>query len=361
MNRPRTHIIVAAAILLAALIFTFDLYVPLGVAAGMPYIALVLLGVFLPANRDVVVLALAGSILTVGGYLLSEPGGIPWVVLLNRVMALAGIWMTATLICYIKNSQRALVKARDEANQANLAKSQFLASISHELRTPLNAILGFSDILVEQYFGPPGKGKYREYAKDIHSSGEYLLELVNDLLNVASIESGKISLHKEHVLIGSIIDECIHTVETRAKTKDIDVVSMLPEGLPAIYADKRAIRQILLNLLSNSVKFTPNGGKIVIDGEVNGMAAKFSVADNGAGIPPGRLADILNPTKGAGDDPYVTEEGWGLGLAISRSLAELHGGVMNIASELGQGTTVIIEIPRQVNRPTSQGGEASPA
>jgi PAS domain S-box-containing protein len=243
-----------------------------------------------------------------------------------------------------KHGVKALETALTDAQQANQVKSAFLASMSHELRTPLNAILGFSDILSGQYFGPPGEGKYREYATDIHSSGEHLLELINDLLDISSIEAGKTTLHREQLTIEDIVEDCKRTIAQKAIVKDIAIVT--PVGVHAtLYADKRAIKQILLNLLSNAIKFTPNGGKVTVTAEGAKQTTRIVVSDTGRGIAPEQLPDITSPFTKSLDNPHVTEQGWGLGLAISKSLVELHGGVMTIESEVGKGTSVSIEIP----------------
>jgi PAS domain S-box-containing protein len=244
-----------------------------------------------------------------------------------------------------KRGVKALEVALTDAKEANQAKSAFLASMSHELRTPLNAILGFSDILSGQYFGPPGEGKYREYATDIHSSGEHLLELINDLLDISSIEAGKTTLHRELLTIEDIIDDCNHTIAEKAASKEIEVMVSGAVSEHPVYADKRAIKQILLNLLSNAIKFTPNGGKVMVTAEGAKQTTRIVVSDTGRGITSDLLPDITSPFTKAVDNPHVTEQGWGLGLAISKSLVELHGGQMTIESEVGKGTSVSIEIP----------------
>lgn len=244
-----------------------------------------------------------------------------------------------------KKIEQDLVKARDGAEKANRAKSEFLASMSHELRTPLNAILGFSDILSGQYFGPPGDGKYTEYAKDIHRSGVHLLELVNDLLDISAIEAGKTSLQKEEISILEMLEECHRTIKEKAREKAIDLACTLEGERSSFYADKRAIRQVLLNLLSNAVKFTDTGGKIALQSLTTDHETKFTVTDTGRGIAEHDLPDITNPFTKSINDPMLAEQGWGLGLAISKSLVELHQGQLIIESQLGEGTTVRVVLP----------------
>jgi two-component system cell cycle sensor histidine kinase PleC len=232
-----------------------------------------------------------------------------------------------------------------EAEQANQAKSEFLATMSHEFRTPLNAILGFSDIISHQYLGPHGEKKYVEYAKDIHSSGEHLMELVNDLLDISAIEAGKQSLNIEMLTVDEMVAEGFNAIGRKAQEKGIELVTEISETLPPLYADKRATRQILLNLLTNAVKFTPDSGRITVSAKASKQKITLKVADTGQGIPAERLPNITEPfTKGLGD-PHRTVEGWGLGLAITKSLIDLHDGKLDIASTVGKGTTVTVTLP----------------
>jgi signal transduction histidine kinase len=232
-----------------------------------------------------------------------------------------------------------------EAERASQAKSEFLATMSHEFRTPLNAILGFSDIISHQYLGPNGEKKYMEYAEDIHSSGEHLMEMVNDLLDISAIEAGKLSLDKEMLTVDELVAESFSAIGRKAQEKDIEQIIEISEILPPLHADKRAARQILLNLLTNAVKFTPEGGRITVSAKAAKQKVILKVADTGQGIPAERLPNITEPfTKGA-VEPHRTVEGWGLGLAITKSLIDLHDGDLDIASEVGKGTTVTVTLP----------------
>jgi len=231
-----------------------------------------------------------------------------------------------------------------EAEQANEAKSEFLATMSHELRTPLNAILGFSDILGDQYFGPPGEGKYKEYADDIHASGEHLLELVNDLLDISTIEAGKQSLVKEKLSTDGIIRECARIITEKARSKGIELVTKVSENLPPLYADRRAMKQILFNLLSNSIKFTPEGGRITVSAKASKRNTTLKIADTGTGIPAEKLPQLTNPFTRGEQDPHKAQEGIGLGLAITKSLVDLHDGTLDIKSKVGKGTTVTVTL-----------------
>ncbi|MBC8338639.1 MAG: PAS domain S-box protein [Alphaproteobacteria bacterium] len=246
-----------------------------------------------------------------------------------------------------KEAEEALLDAKNEAEQANRAKSEFLAAMSHELRTPLNAILGFADIIGHQYFGPVGE-KYQEYAGDIQASGMHLLELVNDILDLSAIEAGKQSLIKEKLSTLEIITECETFIEGKARTNGIGLTITIPDDLPPLYADKRAAKQILLNLLSNAVKFTPNGGKITVSAKATKKTTTLKITDTGIGIPAENIPKLTDPFTRGGTDPYRTEQGWGLGLSITKSLVDLHDGTLDIQSKLGKGTTVTVTLPNGV-------------
>jgi two-component system cell cycle sensor histidine kinase PleC len=255
---------------------------------------------------------------------------------------------TATDVTEQALAEEARTAALETAERANKEKSKFLARMSHELRTPLNAILGFSDVLYNQYFGPPGSGKYKEYAHDIHSSAEHLLDLVNDLLDISAIEAGNLQLQREPIDIKAIMDDCIHTVESKADLRHVNIRTILPIGLPPVSADRRAIKQILLNLISNAVKFTSENGEIRLKVEEMHGICKIEIMDTGDGISPQALERIAEPFEQGEADPYQTEKGWGLGLAITKSLVELHDGSIEIRSQLGNGTTVTVSLPIEV-------------
>lgn len=242
---------------------------------------------------------------------------------------------------------RALV----EAERANKTKSHFLATMSHELRTPLNAIIGFSDVLANQYFGPPGAGKYKEYAKDIHSSARYLLELVNDLLDMARIESGKANVEKSEFEIAPFIQDCLQSVLPKAHEKSLQIEIALDDDLTYLHADPRSLKQILLNLLSNAVKFTPENGHIDIQLSDVGDQVEIDISDTGVGIAPERLAVIKEPFERGRENPYEAQEGWGLGLSIANALTVAHGGRLDISSAPGVGTKVSVRLPKSVGNP----------
>ena len=236
-------------------------------------------------------------------------------------------------------------KAEEELERASNAKSEFLASMSHELRTPLNAILGFSEVLKGQYMGPLGNDNYREYANDIHNSGVFLLELVGELLDLSAIEAGKTKLNKETIDIDEIVKDCIHTIATKADAKEIELNYAPGVGVSEVFIDRRAIKQVILNILSNAVKFTDKGGLISIQTTANGHQIVVDISDNGPGIAPDKMKDIATPFTRGERDPHLAERGWGLGLSIAQSLVELHSGKLSIVSKLGDGTSVSITLP----------------
>jgi len=233
-------------------------------------------------------------------------------------------------------------KTRAEA--ANRSKSEFLANMSHELRTPLNAIIGFSEIMGSGLFGELGSPKYKEYATDIHASGTHLLELINDILDMSKIEAGRMTLEAQPLDVAEVTEESLRLVSGRADVAKVTIENELPH-LPAVNADKRAVKQVLLNLLSNAVKFTPAGGTIHLKGQADDRFVTISVEDTGIGIPASALPNIGRPFEQVESQHSKKHKGTGLGLALSRSLVELHGGTLTIESTEGVGTTVSFTLP----------------
>jgi two-component system, cell cycle sensor histidine kinase PleC len=235
---------------------------------------------------------------------------------------------------------------KTRAEDANAAKSKFLANMSHELRTPLNAIIGFSEIMESAMFGPLGADKYTEYSRDIRESGEYLLDVINDILDMSKIEAGGIRLAPEAVEVEPILADCQRVVSTRASEKRLNLqVEIEPELV--VDADRRALKQIALNLLSNAVKFTAEGGAVTVYGRERGGMVTIAIKDNGIGIPKSALRKLGRPFEQVESQLTKKYPGSGLGLAIAKSLAELHGGDMRIRSTLGTGTIVVVRLPRQ--------------
>ena len=234
--------------------------------------------------------------------------------------------------------------AKIRAEAANHAKSEFLANMSHELRTPLNAINGFSEIMSSEMFGALGHPRYKEYANDILNSGQHLLSLINDILDMSKIEAGKMTLRFEPVIIDEVVEDTLRLIRQRAEKAGLKVRIHLPE-LPEIEADFRALKQILLNLLTNAVKFTPQGGMITISAAVTDDNVHISVADTGIGIAETDMQRLARPFEQIENQFSKTKEGTGLGLALTKSLIEMHNGRIDIDSTIGVGTTVHVILP----------------
>jgi cell cycle sensor histidine kinase DivJ len=227
--------------------------------------------------------------------------------------------------------------------------------MSHELRTPLNAVIGFSEILNRELFGAMGEQRYRDYARLIHESGEHLLHVVNDILDMSKIEAGKFKIVKEPFDVASLVRSCADIMRHAAEKKGIAVSVEAPPDLPELVADKRACKQMLLNVVSNAIKFTDPGGWVRISvGVENGMVA-LEVADNGIGISDQDLPKLGNPFVQADTSYDRGYEGAGLGLSVVKGLARLHGGSLAIASTLGHGTTATILLPMEASRPEAEG------
>jgi len=254
-----------------------------------------------------------------------------------------------------RSAHQALRRAKEEAEAArglaeaaSQAKSEFLATMSHELRTPLNAVIGFSQIMMTETLGPIGSPQYRDYAKDIHDSGVHLLEIINDILDLSKAEAGKLELDEDWVDIGEAVSAACRLIGPRAERAQLSVVERIPANLPPLWADERKLKQILLNLVSNSVKFTPAGGRVEVSATLEpAKGLSILVQDTGIGIPDGDLQRVLEPFVQVENSLTRSYQGSGLGLPLAAKMTELHGGKLSIASQLGRGTLVRLAFPAE--------------
>lgn len=250
------------------------------------------------------------------------------------------------LIAELEQAKANSDEARRRAEEANLAKSRFLATMSHELRTPLNAILGFSEVMKNEIFGRHGVPAYRDYAQDIHSSGQHLLMLINEILDLSRVEAGRYELREAPLALSHAIDESLRLLIMRAEKRGVAIHQQIEATLPRIWADERALQQILLNLLTNAIKFTPRGGSITIKcGWTQSGGQYVSIRDTGPGIPPHEIPLVLSSFGRGSLAQTNADEGSGLGLPIVKGLVELHDGVFQLESELGGGTDATVIFP----------------
>jgi len=243
-------------------------------------------------------------------------------------------------------ARQALQAAKDEAEAANRAKSYFLANVSHELRTPLNAVIGYSEVLRDEIFGPMNHEKYHEYSKDIHASGTHLLELIEDILDLSKIETGNIVVDEKEIDVGEMMEETMRIAAPAIQKGNFDLSVEIAPEFPILNADETRLRQVLLNLLSNAFKFTPEGGRITVRVDINDDGeVEFSVSDTGIGIASQDIQHVLAPI-GRVEQPTVDNaRGTGLGLPLSKSLVEMHGGTFRLSSTFGSGTEVMFTLP----------------
>jgi PAS domain S-box-containing protein len=252
-----------------------------------------------------------------------------------------------------KRIEKDLLAAKVEAEDANRAKSQFLANMSHELRTPLNAVIGFSEIIKNEMLGAINDPRYRDYAGDIHRSGVHLLQLINDILDLTKVEAGKYELREEVCDLAKAACDAARLMRDLAAESGLILETQAPDDLPFLFADERCLRQIVVNFLSNAVKFTPKGGRIEVGVRLEADGAlMISVADTGIGMKREDIPRALSPFRQLEHSLGRRYEGTGLGLPLVKALLELHQGSLQIESELGHGTTAIARFPasRSVSR-----------
>ncbi|NJM35169.1 MAG: HAMP domain-containing histidine kinase [Rhodomicrobium sp.] len=265
------------------------------------------------------------------------------------------------LVAELEQANAVSDEARRRAEAANVAKSKFLANMSHELRTPLNAILGFSEMMKSEILGPMGNQTYKSYSEDIHNSGEHLLNLINQILDLSRIEAGRYELAEEPVMIADIMEDCRRLLSLRADNKRLKIIEDFSDGLPRLWAEKRAVRQICLNLLSNAIKFTPMNGTVTLRvGTTRRGEQYLSVRDSGPGIPEAEIPRVLSPFGQGSLAQAVNEGGSGLGLPIVKGLVDLHGGKFELRSRMRHGTEVKVTFPlARVMQPTAAIASAS--
>lgn len=238
--------------------------------------------------------------------------------------------------------------AREKEHKANLAKSEFLANMSHELRTPLNSILGFTEIMELGTFGSIGNTRYQAYLGHIHTSGQHLLELINDMLDLSKVEAGRLELDEHPVDFRHLVEECRILVQQRLDSGDLEFSSRVPAHVPNLLVDERKLKQILLNLLSNAIKYTPPNGRVAVRAWRDRAGLfHFSVADTGIGMAPDDIPKALEPFGQVDNAMISGEEGTGLGLPLTRALVELHGGTFDLESRVDKGTTATVTLPAE--------------
>ncbi len=285
------------------------------------------------------------------GEIVQQLMGGRWVLTRERKTREGGIVSFHTDITQMKQQENALRKseqaerqARETAERADQTKSSFLATMSHELRTPLNAVIGFSQIIEQGIFGPQ-PARYREYATLIRRSGEHLLIIINDILDIAKLQSGKTELHLEVAPLDAIIEESARLMEPQTAAAGLTLTCRIGPNLPPVHADLTRLRQVVFNLLSNAIKFTPSGGKVSITASAREGAVAVSVTDTGIGMAEQDIPRALEPFGQISNALTRTHEGTGLGLPLSKSLIELHGGRFEISSAPNAGTTITFTLP----------------
>ncbi len=343
----RDTLVIGLCTLLTFVVFCFDLVTPAdNVSVGFAYDLVIFLTFFVRYRQLYFSYAAIASVLVAVGCFFPLPG---WeeapVFFVNRVLAVGSLWLIAGLIHYRTRSEAALLRMLDASELASQAKSRFLASMSHELRAPLTGILGFSEILKSEMLGPLGNRRYAEYASHIHESGEHMLSLINDILDIAKIEAGKMEIEAEWLEVPTLFEHLEGLTAVRAAQKGLTLAFEAPAAL-RLRADVRAVKQMLINLLSNAVKFTPDGGTVTVTGalEADGGIA-LAVRDSGIGISHETITRLMRPFEQADNRFDAAHKGSGLGLSLVKGLMDLHQGRMSIESMVGRGSTFTLHFP----------------
>ena len=245
-----------------------------------------------------------------------------------------------------KQMEISLREAKDAADSANRSKSSFLANMSHELRTPLNAIIGFSEIMQNETFGKLGNSKYKEYLGDIHLSARHLLEIINEVLDMSKIEAGRLELYEEKINVQELLQAVTRIMSSRAFSSSLEIEVDIENNIPHIYADPRLVRQIMINLLTNAIKYSENGSKIEVVAEMDGKDLAFKVIDHGVGITSDQINEAMQPFGQVKRGEHTSDnQGTGLGLPLAKAMIELHKGTLELLSEPGAGTEVKVSFP----------------
>ncbi len=341
--------LLAILLMLGAMTAMATAAIPNAVYAAIAPLCLAIAGVAMTSMNDTPVLATTAFVCGAEIY---------FVALARRLYetSLSALYAQAEkdgLIAELEQAKSNSDEARRRAEEANLAKSRFLATMSHELRTPLNAILGFSEVMKDELFGAHQVPAYRDYSTDIHSSGQHLLALINEILDLSRVEAGRYELKEDAISLSAIIQDCEHLLLLRAQKRGIAINDAIESDLPrlwaderALWADERAIRQVALNLMTNAIKFTPQGGTITIKvGWTQAGGQYFSVRDTGTGIPEHEIPIVMSSFGRGTLAQKNADEGSGLGLPIVKGLVELHGGTFTLRSKVREGTEVIVVFP----------------
>jgi signal transduction histidine kinase len=256
---------------------------------------------------------------------------------------------TQVLAAVHGHQESVLRVAKEQAEWESRSKSEFIASMSHELRTPLNSVIGFAEVIHDELLGPLGSSKYGEYAGDILSSGRHLLELVDDIIDISTVEAGTIKLVKERIDLAEMFETCVALVRERAAESGVELSFAIGEDVPTLLADAVKLKRMLLNLLTNAIKFTPSAGRVSVSAKAGGREAVcITVADTGIGIAAEEIERVLEPFGQANLPTEMNREGIGLGLYLTKSLIYAHGGWLEIVSDVDSGTSITLTFPSPV-------------